>query len=149
MAIQKGSQVSLHYRLYFDGFGEELVEETEENNPLEFIVGSGEMLALFEEAIMGKDSGDQFEIFIPCNQAYGPDDEDAYIELDKSEFIGDDGEWDEELLEVGEVVPMLTEDGEEVYGVITEVKLNSVVVDFNHPLAGEDLYFKGVIVSVE
>lgn len=70
------------------------------------------------------------------------------MEFPKSDFIGDDGEMDDELFEVGEVVPMTTDEGEEVYGVVVEVKLNSLIIDFNHPLADEDLYFKGKIEKI-
>ena len=69
--------------------------------------------------------------------------------MPKSDFIGEDGEMDDELFEVGEVVPMNTPEGDEVYGVVVEVKLNTIVIDFNHPLADEDLYFTGVIAQVQ
>jgi FKBP-type peptidyl-prolyl cis-trans isomerase SlyD len=70
------------------------------------------------------------------------------MEFPKSEFIGDDGEWDDELFAVGEVIPMQTPEGYQVQGVVEEVKLNTIVIDFNHPLAGENLFFKGEVVSV-
>jgi FKBP-type peptidyl-prolyl cis-trans isomerase SlyD len=55
---------------------------------------------------------------------------------------------DESVFEEGEVVPMETEDGEEVIGVVAEVRLNSVIVDFNHPFAAMNLHFTGEILNV-
>ncbi len=88
-------------------------------------------------------------ISIPCAEAYGAESEDHYIEFPKTEFVGDDGEWDDELFGEGEVIPMNTPDGQVLYGVVSEVKLNSIVIDFNHPMAGEDLFFEGQVVAVD
>jgi FKBP-type peptidyl-prolyl cis-trans isomerase SlyD len=84
---------------------------------------------------------------LTVDEAYGQEDEEAFVELPKSAFLVD-GELDESVFAEGEVVPMETEDGEEVLGIVTEVRLNSVVVDFNHPFAGLDLHFEGQVVRV-
>jgi FKBP-type peptidyl-prolyl cis-trans isomerase SlyD len=147
MLIEKGRKVSVHYVLRVDSHEGEIVEETEENVPMEFVFGDDPMLPKFEEALKGLVKGDSFSVAIPCAEAYGEEEEDAYMEFPKSEFTAD-GEWDDELFEIGEVIPMQTPDGAVVQGIVTEVKLNSVVLDFNHPLAGEDLYFTGQVVDV-
>lgn len=149
MKVENGKTVAVHYRLHLDGFEGELFEETSEDQPLEFEIGAGEMIPAFEAAIMGLEEGQEFQIHIPCADAYGEEKEEFYMELPKSDFIGEDGEMDDELFEVGEVVPMNTPEGDEVYGVVVEVKLNTIVIDFNHPLADEDLYFTGVIAQVQ
>jgi FKBP-type peptidyl-prolyl cis-trans isomerase SlyD len=149
MKVENGKTVAVHYRLHLDGFEGELFEETTEDQPLEFAIGAGEMIPAFEAAIMGMEAGQEFQIHIPCADAYGEEKEEFYMEFPKSDFIAEDGEMDDELFEVGEVVPMNTPEGEEVYGVVVEVKLNSIVIDFNHPLADEDLYFTGVIAQVQ
>ena len=59
-----------------------------------------------------------------------------------------DGKLDEEVMKVGEVVPMADEDGEEIIGIVVEVEPELVHVDFNHPLAGLDLHFEGVVVGI-
>jgi FKBP-type peptidyl-prolyl cis-trans isomerase SlyD len=61
----------------------------------------------------------------------------------------EDGEIDEDMLQEGEVIPLESPEGDIIEGVVCEVKLNSVVLDFNHPLAGEDLLFEGSVVSVD
>jgi FKBP-type peptidyl-prolyl cis-trans isomerase SlyD len=106
------------------------------------------MIEGFEKGLAGLKAGDEFSISIPCAEAYGEEQEEYFMEFPKSEFMEEDGEFDEELFAVGEVIPMQTPEGHQVQGVVEEVKLNSVVIDFNHPLAGENLFFKGHVVSV-
>ncbi|MFN9974742.1 MAG: peptidylprolyl isomerase, partial [Phycisphaerae bacterium] len=93
-------------------------------------------------------AGESFIVSIACSDAYGEEDNELFMEFPKSEFLGDDGELDDELFAVGEVIPMQTQEGQVVHGIVTEVKLNSLVIDFNHPLAGENLYFEGRLVLV-
>jgi FKBP-type peptidyl-prolyl cis-trans isomerase SlyD len=147
--IKNGSEVEVRYKLFLDGFDGELFEETDDENPLSFVFGSGEMLVAFENAIADKNPGESFQIHIPVADAYGTEKDEFYIEFPKSDFIGEDGEMHDELFEIGEIIPMNTPEGEEVYGVVAEVNLNTVLLDFNHPLADEDLYFIGEIVSVK
>ena len=54
----------------------------------------------------------------------------------------------EELLEIGNIVPMTNEDGERMHGQVVEVKENVVVMNFNHPLAGKEMHFQGSILSI-
>ncbi len=148
MKAENGKKIDVHYVLHIDGPEGEIVEKTTEGEPLEFILGQDPMLPKFEAAVHGLAVGDKFTVAIACADAYGNEDEELFMEFPKSEFLGEDGELDEELFAEGEVVPMQTEDGQVVHGVIAEVKLNSVVIDFNHPLAGEDLYFEGEVVAI-
>ncbi|MFM9984190.1 MAG: peptidylprolyl isomerase [Flavobacteriales bacterium] len=147
MKIEKGKQIALHYILKSDGPEGELIEETTTDEPMRFVMGEDPMLPKFEKAILGLSAGDKFTVYVAVEEAYGEEDESLYIEFPKETFIID-GELDEDLFEEGEVVPMKTEEGEEVMGVIAEVKLNTIIIDFNHPLAGENLYFEGHIVEV-
>jgi hypothetical protein len=92
--------------------------------------------------------GDAFTIAIPASEAYGDEQEALFIEYPKSTFI-EEGELDEELFQEGEIIPLESPEGDIIEGVVCEVKLNSIVLDFNHPLAGEDLLFEGEVVGVE
>jgi FKBP-type peptidyl-prolyl cis-trans isomerase SlyD len=147
MKIQKRSKVEVSYVLRVDSFDGEIVEETLANEPMAFIYGEDQMLEKFEQALLGLAAGEAFEVAVPVADAYGPELDELYVEFPKSDFIVD-GEVDEELFEIGEIVPMETPDGDTVQGMVAEVKLNSIVLDFNHPLAGEDLYFRGEVISV-
>lgn len=148
MKAEKGKLVDVHYVLHIDGPDGEVVETTSANEPLRFVLGEDPMLPKFEAAVMGLSAGDKFAIAIACPDAYGEEDQELFMEFPKSEFLGEDGELDDELFAVGEVVPMQTHEGQVVHGVVSEVKLNSLIIDFNHPLAGENLYFEGELVAV-
>jgi len=146
--IQNGKRVVVHYALYDTTPEGELLERTDDDDPFEFVFGDEELLPHFAEKIEGLKAGDSFSFGIDCDNAYGPEDEDAVAELPKSSFMID-GEIDEEALEPGEFVEMEDEEGNEVLGLVLENKLNSVILDFNHPLAGLDLWFEGKVLSVE
>jgi FKBP-type peptidyl-prolyl cis-trans isomerase SlyD len=100
-----------------------------------------------EKALLGDEEGRLICFRLSVDEAYGEEDEEAFVEVPKSAFIVD-GELDESVFEEGEVVPMETEDGDEVIGVVAEVRLNSVIVDFNHPFAAMNLHFTGEILNV-
>ena len=147
MKIAPGKEVAVHYTLYVVDDEKELIEETRNDDPMRFVFGQDSMLAKFEQALLGLSAGDAFTVSIPCDEAYGPEQENLFIEYPKSMFI-EDGELDEEIFQEGEIIPLESPEGDIIEGVVCEVKLNSVVLDFNHPLAGEDLLFEGMVVSV-
>ena len=148
MKIAPGKKVAVHYTLYAVDEENEIVEETRHDDPMHFVFGQDAMLPKFEAALLGLSAGDTFTISIPCEEAYGQEQENLFIEYPKSMFL-EDGELDEEIFQEGEVIPLESPEGDIIEGVVCEVKLNSVVLDFNHPLAGEDLLFEGSVVSVE
>lgn len=147
MKISRGSKVAVSYTLRSDGPEGELIEQTRENEPLEFIFKEDPMLPKFENTLEGLSSGDKFTVSIDAKDAYGEEQEELFVEFPKSHFLVD-GEYDEEMLAEGEIIPMEGPDGEIIEGVVCEVKLNSIVLDFNHPLAGENLYFEGKVESL-
>jgi FKBP-type peptidyl-prolyl cis-trans isomerase SlyD len=149
MKISPGKQVAVHYTLFaVDEDDRELIEETRLDDPMRFVFGQDPMLPKFESALLGLSPGDSFTIAIPCEEAYGLEQENLFIEYPKSMFL-EDGELDEEIFQEGEIIPLESPEGDIIEGVVCEVKLNSVVLDFNHPLAGEDLLFEGSVISVE
>ncbi len=148
MKIAPGKHVAVHYTLYAIGEDKEVIEETREDDPMHFVFGQDPMLPKFENGLLGLSPGDSFTISIPCEEAYGQEQENLFIEYPKSMFL-EDGELDEEIFQEGEIIPLESPEGDIIEGVVCEVMLNSVVLDFNHPLAGEDLLFEGSVVSVE
>ena len=149
MTIENGKHVDVHYTLFIDGPDGEIVEQTTGGEPMSFVFGEDPMLSKFEDALRGLKAGDKFTVAIACVDAYGEEEEDFYMEFPKSEFLDEDGQFDDDMFAEGEIVPMHTPDGDTVQGVIAEVKLNSIIIDFNHPLAGENLYFEGEVVEVK
>ena len=144
MTIQDEKVVSLTYTLKVDG---EVKDQTTEENPLEFIFGLGYLLPKFEEYIKGKNPGDSFEFVLSPEEGYGVYDEQAVVELPKSIFEID-GKIQEQLLVVGQVIPMMNQAGGVIPGKVVEVSEDSVKMDFNHDLAGKQLHFTGKITGV-
>ena len=112
-----------------------------------FRLGEDEALEAFEQALLEKREGEPFEVLIACDDAYGQETEDAVLALPKETFKVD-GKIDLEVMKPGEVVPMEDDEGQEIIGVVVEVGQDVVHVDFNHPLAGLDLHFEGVVVAI-
>ncbi|MCC8089323.1 MAG: peptidylprolyl isomerase [Rikenellaceae bacterium] len=144
MKISSNTFVSLTYDLTVDG---ELVDQATTERPLEFIYGAGFLLPSFEENIKDLEAGDEFDFKLDAENAYGVVIDEAVVELPKSTFVVD-GKIEEGMLENGNRIPMMNNQGNQMVGVVQEVKDDVVVMDFNHPLAGKELNFKGKIVSV-
>ncbi|MEN6455826.1 MAG: FKBP-type peptidyl-prolyl cis-trans isomerase [Prolixibacteraceae bacterium] len=147
MAITKNKMVSLTYDLRIEGTDGELIEQATAEKPLTFIYGTGMMLPKFESLLEGLEQGKSFEINLNCSEAYGELDENAIVDLPKHIFIID-GSFDEDIIKVGNTVPMMSTSGQRMNGLVLEITNDSVKMDFNHPLAGEDLFFKGEILEV-
>jgi FKBP-type peptidyl-prolyl cis-trans isomerase SlyD len=147
LEISKNSMVTLIYDLRLDDELGEVIEQTSEDKPLQFLFGAGMMLPKFESHLEGLKKGEQFTIRLSKNDAYGEINEDAIIDLPKHVFLVDD-QFDDELISVGNSVPMMSSNGQRLNGQVLEVGFDSVKMDFNHPLAGEDLYFTGKVLEV-
>ena len=144
MNIQDEKVVSLTYTLLVDG---EVKDQANEENPLEFIFGLGYLLPKFEEYIKGKQVGDTFEFTLNAKEGYGEYDAQAVVELPKHIFEVD-GMIQDQLLFVGNVIPMMNQAGGVIPGKVVEVGDDTVKMDFNHELAGKDLHFSGKVVGV-
>jgi len=147
MKIGKNKMVSLTYDLHYDDAEGEMIEQATTEKPLSFIFGAGLMLPKFEESLENLEAGNPFEISLKDVDAYGELDENAIVDLPKHIFFID-GEFDDEIVSVGATVPMMSTSGQRLNGLVLEITDDVVKMDFNHPLAGEDLFFKGEIVEV-
>ncbi|MBS3769974.1 MAG: FKBP-type peptidyl-prolyl cis-trans isomerase [Bacteroidales bacterium] len=147
MAIDNQKVVSVTYQLSVNDFEGEVVETVDKEKPLTFLYGVGNMLEKFEENIKGLQEGDSFNFKIPSEEAYGQASEDAIVELPIDTFKIE-GEIDYDLLKEGNYIPMQDQEGNRLDGIVLEVGEEKVKMDFNHPLAGDDLFFKGEVLSV-
>lgn len=148
MRISANKYVAVIYDLNVGGGEErELMEKATREVPLKFIYGTGMMIPAFEDALAGLESGDQFDFSLTPENAYGEYNEDHVLELPKNIFEID-GKFDSEMVKEGNTIPMMDADGHRMNGSVLEVKKDVVVMDFNHPLAGETLHFKGEVVDV-
>lgn len=148
MRISANKYVAVIYDLNVgEGEERELMEKPTREVPLKFIYGTGMMIPAFEDALAGLESGDQFDFSLTPENAYGEYNEDHVLELPKNIFEID-GKFDSEMVKEGNTIPMMDADGHRMNGSVLEVKKDVVVMDFNHPLAGETLHFKGEVVDV-
>ena len=147
VTVSKDSMVTLTYDLRLDGKEGEIFESATQESPLIFLHGAGLMIPAFEEQLVGKKSGEKFEISIPAASGYGEINEEAVVELPLDIFKVD-GKVDDTLLTPGNSVPMMSAHGQRMDGIVVSVEGESVTMDFNHPLAGEDLLFTGEILEV-
>jgi FKBP-type peptidyl-prolyl cis-trans isomerase SlyD len=148
MKISTNKFVSVSYDLNVgEGDERELMERATVERPLQFIFGTGSMLPAFEEALKGLDMGEAFQFTLTPENAYGEFNEENIIELPKNLFEVE-GKFDGEYVKEGNTIPMIDSTGQRLMGSVHEVKDNVVVMDFNHPLAGETLHFNGKILDV-
>ena len=148
MRISANKYVAVIYDLNVgEGEERELMEKATREVPLKFIYGTGMMIPSCEDALAGLESGDQFDFSLTPENAYGEYNEDHVLELPKNIFEID-GKFDSEMVKEGNTIPMMDADGHRMNGSVLEVKKDVVVMDFNHPLAGETLHFKGEVVDV-
>lgn len=144
MEINQNKVVELIYTLEVDGA---VADQTTEERPLDFIFGTGSLLPKFEENILNKVAGDEFDFQLTAEEGYGQRTDEAIVELPKNIFEID-GVIKEDLLVVGNVIPMMNNMGGVMPGKVVEVKDETVVMDFNHMMAGKDLHFTGKILTV-
>ncbi len=149
MKIEKNTVVALIYTLQIpDNEGElDIVEVVTEEEPMYFIQGISGLPEGFENQIEGLEVGSEFDFSVTAEEGYGSYDPEAIVDLPKSVFEMPDVD-QEELLQVGNVIPMTNEDGERMHGQVMEVKDDVVIMNFNHPLAGKDMHFQGKVVSI-
>ena len=144
MKIEAQRVVSLTYDLYVkqeDGT-EGLVESATEEQPLTFLYGAGQMLPKFEENLSTLSTNDPYEFHLTAEDAYGQYDDEAVASLPKEMFKGTD------IPEIGSVLPLQDNNGNHFQGQVVSIAEDSVIVDLNHPMAGQELHFKGKIIEV-
>lgn len=150
MVVKDQKVVKATYALYINGEDgkEELMEQATEETPLVWCQGEGMMLPAFEAQMAGKGEGDSFDFVLKAADAYGEYIQEGLMDLPKKMFFNGDGEFDEERVYVGAIVPMNTVDGQIVKAQVCEITDDQVTIDLNHPYAGEDLHFTGKILEI-
>ena len=150
MKIENQKVVKATYELWIadeDG-KEEMYEKMTEEAPLVWCQGEGMMLPAFESQMAGKAAGDTFDFVLKPADAYGEYIPEGRQSLPRKMFFNGDGEFDEERVYEGAIIPMNTVDGQVVKAQVCEVTETEVTIDLNHPYAGADLHFKGVILDI-
>jgi FKBP-type peptidyl-prolyl cis-trans isomerase SlpA len=138
LPIDSGTTVTLHFSLTLENG--HIVDSNFEASPATFTVGDGNLLPGFESPLMGLVDGDEREFSILPENAFGQHNPQNVQAVERDNF--EDGE-----LELGTMFSFQNGDGE-LPGVVVEVQDNEVMVDFNHPLAGQIILFTVKIISV-
>ena len=147
MEISQNKVAAITYTLKQDNDEGKVIETIDEAKPVEFIFGQGGLLPSFENQLDGMKAGEDFKFMVPCGEAYGVFKDELLIKLSKDIFA-QDGTVNEQILTVGNQIPMMDSQGRRMNGIVREVKETEVKMDFNHPLAGQDLFFTGKIEMV-
>ena len=131
--VKSGDTVKVHYHgRLTDGT---TFDSSEGRSPLEFEVGAGMMIPGFDSGVLGMTVGEKKTLNIPAAEAYGSVQEDMFMEFPLDRFPPD------MKPEVGMALNMSDGRGQHFPVVIAEVKEEVVILDANHPLAGQDLIF--------
>lgn len=138
---KSGDTVRVHYhgRLHSG----ETFDSSEGRDPLEFQLGSGQVIPGFDNGVTGMSIGEKKTIDIPCAEAYGPHNEAMIIEMPKERFPQD--------MEIELGMPLMMSDGQgqTMQVAVTVIQESTVTLDANHPLAGKDLIFDLELVEIK
>ena len=134
MAATNGDTVRVHYTGTLDDGTQ--FDSSEGREPLEFTLGSGQVIPGFDAGVTGMEPGDTKTIQIPADEAYGPRRDEMMLSVSPDQFPeGMDPQ-------VGQQLQLQQPDGQAVVVRVAEVTDDGVTLDANHPLAGEDLTFE-------
>lgn len=137
---KQGDTVNVHYVGKLDDGT--VFDSSEGGQPLEFAIGSGNVIPGFEQAVLGMSPGDSKTATIPSDDAYGPYYEERVLVVDRQQIPTD------MPIDIGAQLQIQQENGMVIPVVITDITEAAVTLDANHPLAGEDLTFEIRLVSI-
>ena len=135
-----GDNVKVHYTGKLDDGT--VFDSSVEREPLQFSLGSGNVIPGFEEAIVGMTPGESKTATIPSENAYGPHRPEMVLTVERQQIP------DDIPLEVGQQMQIRQPDGGTVPVIVTEMAEGKVTLDANHPLAGETLIFEIELVEI-
>ncbi|UBM62891.1 FKBP-type peptidyl-prolyl cis-trans isomerase [Candidatus Sulfidibacterium hydrothermale] len=139
--------VTMTYTLRLNDENGKIIQQVDESRPFVQLFGVGALLPAFEKNINGLEAGDTFGFQLSAEEGYGNPSDEAILKLDKKIFEID-GKFDPEMVAVGKTITMQDNQGNPLDGKVLAVEDDSVIMDFNHPLAGENLYFSGTVLDV-
>jgi peptidylprolyl isomerase len=138
--VKSGDTVHVHYEGKLKNG--ELFDSSTGRDPLEFTVGSGQVINGFDKAVMDMEPGQKKTVNIPVADAYGERTNEALISIPRTEFPDDLNP------EIGQELQMSDDQGHVFPVIVAEVADDHIVLDANHPLAGEDLTFDITLVKI-
>jgi len=140
VVIEAGKKVSFDYALTVDG---KVIDSSKDKGPLEYVHGEAKIIPGLARQLEGLRVGESKVVTVPAQEAYGQVNPQAFKEVAKTSLPK------EAKLQVGMPLRVGTPDGKNFVVKIAEVKKDTVILDFNHPLAGKTLKFEVKIVSIQ
>lgn len=137
--VQDGLVVSMEYTLTVDG---EVLDSSKGAGPLQFLAGHDNIVPGLEQEMIGMKIGESKDVVVAPEDGYGEFDDEAFMEVPRSEFPAD------MELEEGAELHVTDEDGQEQMAFIESFDDKSVRLDFNHPLAGAELHFNVKVIGL-
>jgi FKBP-type peptidyl-prolyl cis-trans isomerase 2 len=141
MKVKKGTKVKIHYTGTLDNG--QVFDSSEGREPLEFEAGSGKVIRGFDAAIMGMKKDEEKEVTIEADDAYGQRNEELKQKVPKDK-INIPGE-----ITPGMTLAVTAPDGQQFPVIVAGVEDENIIIDLNHPLAGQRLNFKIKLVDLE
>jgi len=141
LVIGDNSEVILHFDLKLED-GSAADSTRVNNKPAKMVMGDGSLTKNFEDCLRGLSAGDKKSFNLPAVDAFGMPNPDNIYYLDRTKFTAD------MKIEEGMIMGFAQPDGSELPGIIRGVSPLSVTVDFNHPLAGQNVTFEVEIIKV-
>jgi len=139
--IKKGNRIKVQYTgTLQDGT---IFDKSKEGEPLEFTVGSGQIIPGFDKAVEGMKLNEEKKVTLKTEDAYGKRDETAIREFPKNSLP------ENFKPEKGVMIKLQDQTGRAMPGTVTDITENSITVDLNHPLAGKDLTFDIKVIGIE
>ncbi len=135
-----GDTVKVHYTGTLDDGT--TFDSSADREPLAFTLGDKQMIPGFENAVLGMAVDESKTFKIPSDEAYGPHHDERVIEVDRSQVPAD------MKIEVGQQLEMASQDGQKVIVIVKELTDEKIIMDANHPLAGQDLNFEIKLVQI-
>lgn len=140
MVIKEGDTVKVHYRGTLNDGTE--FDSSAGREPLEFCMGQGQLIPGFENAVLGRNTGDKVNVNIPAAEAYGEHDPQHILPVSLEHFPED------MELAIDMPLQLQTESGMLIEAVVVEITDTHAMLDANHPLAGQDLNFEIEVIEV-
>lgn len=139
--------VTFRYEMFIHHEDGTQTRQVEESKPLTVMFGRGNLLEPFEKKLIGLKENDTFDFMLKSTDTFGPHQSHAVQDFDKKEMLEGTDYGDMEI-EKDMYLPMETEEGTPFNGKVVDIQGDKITLDFNHPLAGKDLHFRGEIISV-
>jgi FKBP-type peptidyl-prolyl cis-trans isomerase SlyD len=138
-SVQDGVVVSIEYTLHVDG---ELLDKSEDQGPLQFLAGHGNIIPGLESEMRGMKIGESKDVVVQPADGYGEFDDEAFMNVPRDQFPKD--------MELKEGVELTVRDdeGNARYARVDNIEGDTVTLNFNHPLAGDELHFYVKVVSL-